>query len=198
MIQWKKSEIRTFMFLCFLELAVPVCKSPLCWNLHVVVQLPSCVLLFATPWTVAHQASPSLTISRSLPKFMSIALVSIAQVYVYCIHCTHESCCVRPPKMDRVIVESSDKMWSTGGGNGKPPQYTCHENLTNCITGQKPLRATDTCTRGLPLLTWISSAWHPDHPSITVITGEWKTLRWSPSPAVWNWHGSMGLSFLSP
>ena len=133
MIQWKKSEIRTFMFLCFLELAVPVCKSPLCWNLHVVVQLPSCVLLFATPWTVAHQASPSLTISRSLPKFMSIALVSIAQVYVYCIHCTHESCCVRPPKMDRVIVESSDKMWSTGGGNGKPPQNTCSENLMNCV-----------------------------------------------------------------
>ena len=36
-----------------------------------------------------------------------------------------------------VIVESSDKMRSTGGGNGKPPQYTCHENLMNCIKGQK-------------------------------------------------------------
>ena len=29
----------------------------------------------ATPWTTAHQASLSLTISQSLPKFMSIALV---------------------------------------------------------------------------------------------------------------------------
>ena len=25
-----------------------------------------------------------------------------------------------------VTAESSDKMWSTGGGNGKPLQYTCH------------------------------------------------------------------------
>ena len=32
-------------------------------------------LLFATPWTATHQASLSLTISRSLPKFMSIELV---------------------------------------------------------------------------------------------------------------------------
>ena len=41
----------------------------------VVVQLPSRVWLFVTPWTAASQASLSLTISQSLPKFMSIALV---------------------------------------------------------------------------------------------------------------------------
>ena len=41
----------------------------------VVVQSPSCVQLFAIPWTAACQASLSLTISCSLPKFMSIALV---------------------------------------------------------------------------------------------------------------------------
>ena len=29
----------------------------------------------------------------------------------------------------RIIAESSDKMWSTGGGNGKPPQYTCCDSL---------------------------------------------------------------------
>ena len=38
----------------------------------VVVQSLSCVQLSATPWTAAHQASPSFTISRSLLKFMSI------------------------------------------------------------------------------------------------------------------------------
>ena len=27
-----------------------------------------------------------------------------------------------------IIVESSDKMWSTGEGNGKPLQYSCLEN----------------------------------------------------------------------
>ena len=40
-----------------------------------VVQLPSRVRLFVTPWTAAHQASLSLTISWSLPKFMFIASV---------------------------------------------------------------------------------------------------------------------------
>ena len=44
------------------------------WNV-VVVQLPSCVRLFGTPWTAARQAFLSLTISQSLPQFMSIALV---------------------------------------------------------------------------------------------------------------------------
>ena len=50
------------------------------WNFHsnsmfVVVQLPSCAQLFVTPGTAAHQASLSLTISHSLPKFMSIELM---------------------------------------------------------------------------------------------------------------------------
>ena len=37
----------------------------------------------------------------------------------------------------RVMVESSDKMWSTGEGNGKPPQYSCLENPTNSMKRQK-------------------------------------------------------------
>ena len=41
---------------------------------HVVVQSPSRVWLFSTLWTIACQTSLSLTISQSLPKFMSIAL----------------------------------------------------------------------------------------------------------------------------
>ena len=28
----------------------------------------------------------------------------------------------------RVMVERSDRMWSTGEGNGKPLQYSCPEN----------------------------------------------------------------------
>ena len=42
-----------------------------------VVQSPSPVQLFMTPWTEAGQASLSLTISQSLPKFMSIASVTV-------------------------------------------------------------------------------------------------------------------------
>ena len=41
----------------------------------VVFQLPSYVRLFATPWIAACQASVSLIISWSLPKFMSIESV---------------------------------------------------------------------------------------------------------------------------
>ena len=41
----------------------------------VVVQSPIRVLLFATPWTATRQVSLSLTVSQSLPKLMSIALV---------------------------------------------------------------------------------------------------------------------------
>ena len=36
----------------------------------------------------------------------------------------------------RVMVESSDKMWFTGEGNGKPLQYSCLENLINSMKRQ--------------------------------------------------------------
>ena len=34
------------------------------------------------------------------------------------------------------MVESSDKMWSTGEGNGKPLQYSCLENLMKSMKRQ--------------------------------------------------------------
>ena len=37
----------------------------------------------------------------------------------------------------RVMVESSDKTWSTGEGNGKPLQYFCLENPMNGMKKQK-------------------------------------------------------------
>ena len=36
----------------------------------------------------------------------------------------------------RVMVERSDRMWSTGEGNGKPFQYSCLENPMNSIKRQ--------------------------------------------------------------
>ena len=36
-----------------------------------------------------------------------------------------------------VMVESSDKMWSTGDKNGKPLQYSCLENPMNSMKRQK-------------------------------------------------------------
>ena len=35
------------------------------------------------------------------------------------------------------MVESSDKTWSTGEGNGKPLQYSCLENHMNRMKRQK-------------------------------------------------------------
>ena len=37
----------------------------------------------------------------------------------------------------RVMVERSDRMWFTGEGNGKPPQYSCLENPMNSMKRQK-------------------------------------------------------------
>jgi len=36
-----------------------------------------------------------------------------------------------------VMVESYDKMWSTGDGNSKPLQYSCLENPMNSMKRQK-------------------------------------------------------------
>ena len=36
----------------------------------------------------------------------------------------------------QVMVERSDRMWSTGEGNGKPLQYSCLENRMNSMKRQ--------------------------------------------------------------
>ena len=36
----------------------------------------------------------------------------------------------------RVMVERSDRIWSTGEGNGKPLQYACLENPINSVKRQ--------------------------------------------------------------
>ena len=37
----------------------------------------------------------------------------------------------------QIMVEMSDRMWSTGEGNGKPLQYSCLENPMNSMKRQK-------------------------------------------------------------
>ena len=51
---------------------------------HVVVQLPSCVQLFVTPWTAAHQASLSIISSQSLLKFMPTESVMLCNHFILC------------------------------------------------------------------------------------------------------------------
>ena len=37
----------------------------------------------------------------------------------------------------QIMVERSDRMWSTGEGTGKPLQYSCLENAMNSMKRQK-------------------------------------------------------------
>ena len=48
-----------------------------------------------------------------------------------------------------VIVESSDKTWSTGEGNGKPLQYSCLENPMNSMKRQKDRKLKDELPRSV-------------------------------------------------
>ena len=45
----------------------------------------------------------------------------------------------------RVMVERSNRMWSTGEGNGKPLQYSCLENPMNSMKRQN-----DRILKGIP------------------------------------------------
>ena len=53
-------------------------------ELFLVVQSLSCVQLFVTPWTAAHQASLSFIISQSFLKLMSIELVMLSNCLILC------------------------------------------------------------------------------------------------------------------
>ena len=47
------------------------------------------------------------------------------------------------------MVERSDRMWSTGEGNGKPLQYSCLENPTNSMKRQKDRTLKDELPRSV-------------------------------------------------
>ena len=48
-----------------------------------------------------------------------------------------------------VKVERSDRMWSTGEGNGKPLQYSCLENLMNSMKRQNDRILKEECPRSV-------------------------------------------------
>ena len=48
-----------------------------------------------------------------------------------------------------VMVERSDRMWSTGEGNGKPLQYSCLENPMNSMKRQKDMTPKDELPRSV-------------------------------------------------
>ena len=54
-----------------------------------------------------------------------------------------------PRQTRQVMVESSDKIWSTGEGNVKPLQHSCLENPMNSMKRQKDMTLRDEFPRSL-------------------------------------------------
>ena len=59
----------------------------------------------------------------------------------------------------QVMVESSDKMWSPGEGNGKPLQYSCLENPMNSMKRQKDRTLKDELARLVGAQTATGDQW---------------------------------------
>ena len=55
----------------------------------------------------------------------------------------------RATQDERVMVENSDKMWSTGEGSGKPLHYCCLENPMNSMRRQKDRTLKDELPRSV-------------------------------------------------
>ena len=77
----KKLQCHTHSLIQLLLWVMVILKLPV---VIVVFQSLSCVLLFATPWTAAHQASLSFTISQSWLKFMFIEWVVLSNHLILC------------------------------------------------------------------------------------------------------------------
>ena len=61
-----------------------------------------------------------------------------------------------------VMVESSDQMWSTGEGNGKPLQYSCLENPMNRMKRQKDRTLKDESPRSVGAQYATGDRWRKD------------------------------------
>ena len=59
----------------------------------------------------------------------------------------------------RVMVERSDRMWSTGEGRGKPLQYSCLENPMNSVKRQKDRTLRDELPRSVGAQYAIGDQW---------------------------------------
>ena len=55
----------------------------------------------------------------------------------------------RATQEGQVMVESSDKTWSTGEGNGKPLQYSCLKNPMNSMKRQNDRKLKDELSRSV-------------------------------------------------
>ena len=65
----------------------------------------------------------------------------------------------RTTQDSQVMMESSDKTWATGGGNGKPLQYSCLQNPMNSMKRQKDMTLKDELPRSVGAQCAIGEEW---------------------------------------
>ena len=98
------------------------------------VQSLNCVLLFATPWAAAHQASLTSTVSWSLPKFMSTEPVIISNYLILCCPCFS---CLQPfPASGSFPMSWNNKDRTVNTWESAPSRDTqdhCRASCLGCI-----------------------------------------------------------------
>ena len=86
----------------------------------------------------------------------------------------------RATKDGWIMVESSDKTWSSGEGNGRPFQYSCLENPMNSMERQKDRTLKDELPRSVGTQYATGNQWrnnsrnneerkHKQHPVVDVV-----------------------------
>ena len=89
-VHWCEWGVKVFYYYCVTVISpfMSVSVFLIYWGAPMLCissfQLLSHVRLFATPWTAARQASPSITNSQSLPKLMSIESVMPSNHLILC------------------------------------------------------------------------------------------------------------------
>ena len=78
-----------------------------------------------------------------------------------------------------VMEESSDKMWSTGEGNGKPLQYSCLENPMNSMKRQKGMTLKDELLRSVGAQYTTGDQWRNKK--------EWRDSQSKKNTQLWMW-----------
>ena len=79
----------------------------------------------------------------------------------------------------RVMVENSDKTWSSGEGNGKPLQYSCLENPMNSMKRQKDRTLKDELSRSVDAQYATGDQWRNNSRK-----NEEKESKWKQHPVV--------------
>ena len=101
----------------------------------------------------------------------------------------------------RVMMERSDRMWSTGEGNGKPLQYSCLENPVNSMKRQKYRTMKDELPRSVGAQYATGDQWRnnfrkneemaPKQKQCPVVTGDGSKVQCSKNNIAMD-HGMLG------